>query len=455
MIEAKGEGAIKVKAAVLGSVLVMLVALLLAAGGSAFAALPNPPFTVNSTGDQADADLGDPVCDAILGVPGRQCTLRAAIQEANATPRADTIQFNIPGTGVRTISPNSELPAITQPVTIDGYTQPGTSPNTLATGTNALLRIELDGTDAGNANGLFLAGTAVGSGSSGSVVKGLVVNRFERTGIQITSDGNRIEGNFVGTDPSGTVDRGNAFSGVGTSAGSGNSVGGTLPEARNLISGNGFSGVGLGCCGGHRAQGNLIGTKKDGTTALGNTGAGIRLSDGSHLVGGTVAGAANTIAFNGTDGVDVGGGDENAGNRILGNAIFSNLGLGIDLAGGTESAAGATANDPQDPDTGPNTLQNKPVVASVAASGTSTTVKGNLNSAPNRTFTLQLFSNPSGNEGRTFLAQRAVTTSANGNAPFTFSLSTSVPTGHFVTATATGAGNTSEFSAPREVVSGG
>lgn len=452
MLWVRTEGSTRWKAAVAGYALAVLaVAVLLSAGGPATAALPNLPFTVNSTGDQADADLGDPVCDAVLGVPGRQCTLRAAIQEANATPRADTINFNIPGAGTRTIFPNSGLPTINTPVTVDGYTQPGASPNTLTMGTNAVLRIELDGTKAGNANGLFLGGSAVGSGSSGSVVKGLVIGRFQRSGIQITSDGNRIEGNFVGTDPSGTADRGNAFGGVGVGAGSGNSVGGALPEARNLISGNGASGVALGCCGGQRIQGNLIGTRKDGTTALGNARAGVGLSDGSHLVGGTEAGAANIIAFNAGDGVEVAGGDENAGNRILDNSIFSNAGVGIDLVGGIENASGATQNDPKDPDTGPNTLQNRPSVTSAVASSGTVTVQGTLNSTPERVFVVRFFSNPSGNEGKTFLAQRAVTTDAKGNAPFTLDLGAAVPAGHLVTATATGAGNTSEFSAPRTV----
>ncbi len=72
-------------------------------------------------------------------------SLRAAIEGANAAPGADTISFAIPGGGVKTIAPVADLPAITGPVTIDGYTQPGSSPNTLAVGNNAVILIELEG----------------------------------------------------------------------------------------------------------------------------------------------------------------------------------------------------------------------------------------------------------------------------------------------------------------------
>src|SRR5437016_5283227 len=77
-------------------------------------------------------------------------SLRQAITDANATPNAggaDQIHFNISGAGVHTISPASALPAITDPVVINGYTQPGASPNTLNIGDNAVVLIELNGTN--------------------------------------------------------------------------------------------------------------------------------------------------------------------------------------------------------------------------------------------------------------------------------------------------------------------
>jgi hypothetical protein len=104
------------------------------------------------------------------------------------------------------------LPAITGPVIIDGYTQPGASVNTNSVesklGLNAVLRIELDGTSAGAAaDGLTLSG-----GSSGSTLRGLVVNRFTRAGVYLVfSNSHVVEGNLIGTDASGTVDLGNAL----------------------------------------------------------------------------------------------------------------------------------------------------------------------------------------------------------------------------------------------------
>ena len=93
-------------------------------------------FTVNSTGDQSDLDFpcgtfdgsSDGVCDVDSDAAGEQCTLRAAIQEANVTAGAETINFKIPGSGVHTIAPNSPLPPVQDQVTLDGYSQPGTSP---------------------------------------------------------------------------------------------------------------------------------------------------------------------------------------------------------------------------------------------------------------------------------------------------------------------------------------
>ncbi len=85
--------------------------------------------------------------------------------------------------------------------------------------------------------------------------------------------------------------------------------------------------------------------------------------------------------------------------------------------------------------------------------GGSTTVEGTLKSTPNRSFTIQFFSNPSGeNEGKTFIGSKSVTTDSGGNISFTFTPAQAVAVGQSVTATATDSGgNTSEFSAPREV----
>src|SRR5215211_882622 len=129
-------------------------------------------FTVNLTADTPDANLSNTACDVNPSASGNQCTLRAAIQQANVSAGADTINFNISGTGVHTISPTSPLPDITKPVIINGYSQPGSSVNKLAKGTNAKLLIEINGTNSGTSDGgLYIA-------ASDSVVKGLVINRF-------------------------------------------------------------------------------------------------------------------------------------------------------------------------------------------------------------------------------------------------------------------------------------
>lgn len=430
----------------LGLLVLVVTFSVLAVGARPAHAAPTT-FTVNSASDTDDGS-----CSSVL-VPARgiECTLREAINAANSNgnpAEMDRVHFNIPGTGVRTIRPISQLPAIITPMAIDGYTQPGASVNTLTKGTNAVLLIELSGTNAGNANGLFLSSNInTGTNSEGSVVRGLVINSFQRIGI--TAGPNiTIEGNFIGTDPSGTEDLGNSFSGVGI--GEGGTVGGNTPDKRNLISGNGSSG-GVGVSTNVKVQGNLIGTKKDGRTALGNGFTGVRVGGANNLIGGATSAAANTIAFNEGDGISVAGdADETFANRVLRNSTFANADLGIDLVG-NDGPDGPTANDPGDPDIGPNGLQNKPALTSATTSGGTTTIEGRLNSKPNKTFTIQFYSNPSGNAGEVFRGQASVTTNDKGNVAISFSPATAVPEGQTITGTATGVEGTSEFSAPRAV----
>ena len=142
-------------------------------------------------------------------------SLRQAMLDTNASLGLDTIAFDIPaasdpgcnaGTGVCTIRPLSALPFITDPVIIDGYTQPGAIPNSNGPGLglNTILKIELDGASAGaDADGLSIHAGA-------STVRGLVINRFSRAGIELEgSGGNFIHGNFIGTDVAGFADLGN------------------------------------------------------------------------------------------------------------------------------------------------------------------------------------------------------------------------------------------------------
>ena len=168
-------------------------------------------------------------------------SLRQAIIDANGHSGPDNISFNIPGSGVRTITPAGELPVITSPVTIDGYTQPGSSANTLVGGDNAVVLIELNGTNAGSG----ISGLTLGSGSAGSTIRGLAINRFTANGIVVQSNSNTISGNFIGTNASGTGALGNSLDGINLQASS-NTIGGTTTTARNVISANGQHGISLG-----------------------------------------------------------------------------------------------------------------------------------------------------------------------------------------------------------------
>ena len=132
-------------------------------------------------------------------------SLRSAITQSNSTPGKEKIVFNIPTSdpgfigGVFRIRPNSVLPTVANPVIIDGYTQPGASPNTLAVGNGAVLLIELNGINViqlSNTYGLLIT-------AGNSTVRGLVINRFRHpnpnvndgSGIILqTGNGNVVEG---------------------------------------------------------------------------------------------------------------------------------------------------------------------------------------------------------------------------------------------------------------------
>lgn len=407
-------------------------------------------FVVDTT---SDANLS--LCTGAAA----DCSLRGALNDANGYAGSDEIDFSIPaatdpgcnaGTGVCTITPASALPTITDPVVIDGYTQPGASTNTngVGMGLNTVVKIELNGTSAG----ALVDGLKITPG--GTTVRGLVINRFGGDGIELTSIGsNVIEGNFIGTDVSGASDLGNGQKGVLISSVATNTIGGTLPGSRNLISGNG-SGVGITGAGatGNLVQGNFIGTDIAGVADLGNAFEGVFINGAANnFIGVTPFGVGNTIAYNGSDGVFVASG---TGNNILLNSIHDNGGLGIDLA-----TNGVTANDTNDADTGANNEQNFPVLSWATVSDFGTTVQGWLHSTPGTYFTVAFYSgsacDPSGNgEGALYLGGYHNVTNSEGNLSFTRSALRDTEVGAFVTATATGdSGNgstlfdTSEFSA--------
>jgi hypothetical protein len=208
---------------------------------------------------------------------------------------------------------------------------------------------------------------------------------------------------------------------------------------------------------GNRSPRKFQKSKKDGTKPLGNATRGVWIFGSSdNTIGGSKAEKANKIAFNGSNGVTIQEFTVSSipanGNRVLRNSICANGELGIDLGGD-----GPTPNDNKDRDEGPNTLQNKPRLTSATTTGTKIIMQGHLRTSPNDSFTIRFFSNrssePRGNEGRTYLGTKSVSTDTNGEVTFTKALSAKVNAGQRITATATGPGhNTSEFSVPQRVV---
>ncbi|HSH39386.1 MAG TPA: hypothetical protein VK993_11425 [Chthoniobacterales bacterium] len=443
-------------------------------------------------------------------------SLRQAILDANESAGADRIVFNIPGAGVHTIGVGSGLPAITDPVTIDGYTQPGASPNTRRLGSDAVILIELRKVNTrDNFDGLVI-------NTRDSVIRGLSITgfllqlralSFAGTGIRLFGEGGHtVEGNFIGLGPDGLVP---TVGGVplqnqnGVSIGSsGNTIGGTSPAARNVISGNHGGGIRSGRTN-NTIAGNYIGTDPSGLNAVRNT-VGIAFSGGPFTgttVGGRVAEAANVMsaqnfaifvdantgivpdparaigfAIQGNllgvsaNGDPLGGGDvyidaaqmligglgegegnlisgavqvvessrfqPTVGNRILSNRFFPEVQRPI-LVG--------RSNDIGDPDTGPNKLQNFPVITratidpNAAPGSTNGMLEGGLNSTPSTEFLLQFFYVGSPAE---VLGTTTVKTDASGNARFSFPFTsaTASTTAGFFTATATDPeGNTSEL----------
>ena len=287
-------------------------------------------------------------------------SLRQAILDANANSGADVINFNITGTGVHTISPLSTLPNIAEQVTIDGYSQPGSNPNTNppTMGDNAVILIELSGAMA-PPNSNFSGLTLLFALADNCIVRGLAINSFQHDAIDIASSGNTIEGNFIGTNASGTATLPNGASGVGAvilvGASSDNTVGGTTPDARNLISGNVGPGVASQGGTGNVVQGNLIGTDLTGTLALGNTGPGISLNGSDNLIGGATTDARNVISGN-NRGIDVSGGSDNTiqgnfiGTDVTGTMALPNPNVGVNLnVGVTNTVIGGLTASPGTP----------------------------------------------------------------------------------------------------------
>jgi parallel beta-helix repeat protein len=338
-------------------------------------------------------------------------SLRQAILDANASPGPDTITFNFPQPGLNTISPASPLPVIIDPLVINGLTPDGE------------FQVELDGSLAGaNADGLFVNDNFAAGGNV--TIAGLVINRFGSSGIVLANTRlNHVENNIIGTNAAMTADLGNGQHGILVNNSSSNVITGNVIAANHasglLLQGSGATDnllnqnqigiasealtlgnqTGVSISGG--ASNNIVGIANndvysydatDSNNISQHTGDGLSIETSRNTTGGVTSHVSsylnysgNEIANNAGAGVLVESGEGNilAGNRIYDNSgagVFvktpagagsnstlitrgsfaENGGLPIDLA-----PAGATANDPDDADTGANGLQNFPLLSSV------------------------------------------------------------------------------------------
>ncbi len=253
-------------------------------------------FTVTDNGDASAVDPSVS-CDTA----GSVCTLRSAIEAANAQAGADIISFNISGSGVHTITPASALPSITEEVTIDGSTQPGAQCGTLvpanlpqSSNTPHILYIEVD---ASNIAGNIL--TVSTASADNSIVKGMVLNHAASGSAIVVNSANNVtvECNYLGTNSAGSTAAGNYGSGVAVSNVP------TILIQNNLISGS-TSGNGVdissdGNAGSGLIQNNLVGTDSSGVNAVSNNYIGVNLfNTNGWSVKHNVVSGNNTIGIN-------------------------------------------------------------------------------------------------------------------------------------------------------------
>lgn len=307
-------------------------------------------FTVDSLQDDAfsnDADPGDGVCRESFPESTR-CTLRAAIQEANALAGPDRIEFSVAGE----IGPDSgllgPLPVITDDLVISGVNAPGWSPLNPA--------LYLDGAAIDPAEPGFPAGLEVTSGAL--EVFGLGVVAFPFAGIEFAngSDGGRVDGCVIGLGadeapnphPSSLSTVGIRLFGSSAVVGSSD----TLSGLGNVISGNVAGGIQI-LGDANTVGGNVIGMTLDGLTARGNGGAGIHMFDtaDNNIIGGTDPGrdSGNHIANNAVAGIVVDG----TNNLVDGNSFgfkpgsgvfFNSATTAIEVAGSGHLIGGALGN---------------------------------------------------------------------------------------------------------------
>jgi hypothetical protein len=353
----------------------------------------------------------------------------------------NTIGGTTPGSG-NLLSGNGSVALNVE--SADGTIVQGNRIGTDITGTVAVPNGSAIGVDGDNAT---IGGSAAGAGNviSGNVGSGLAITY---------GSGFVIQGNFIGTDITGTKALGNGM-GINDSGGTNITIGGSGPGEGNLISGNhGYGIYFYNFASDTTIQGNLIGTDVTGTLPLGNITGIAAANVDSGLIGGTGPGQGNVIAFNSgylAYSLPVGILTYTGAHHITirGNSIHDNEQLGIAFTG-----AGPTPNDPDDSDVGGNDQLNFPIVRSIVHGASSTEIVGKYHSAPSTTYQLDFYANPSCtrfprdfDEGETYLGSSQITTDAAGHKEFDITLPVATVDGARITVTATDPlGNTSEFS---------
>lgn len=303
------------------------------------------------------------------------------------------------------------------------------------------------GVSVAGANGIQIGGSDAGAGNviSGNTGSGLI--------LQNNAQNTVVARNIIGLNAAATAPVSNSSFGIYLPNGNNSAIGGN--GIGNTIAGNGQDGIFIsGSSTNNGIYGNAIGTNQGGGAGLGNSMFGVHISLAPGNKVGDTGGLGNLIASNGADGIYVTG-ESATGNAIRANSIRDNGDLGIDLGNN-----GVTPNDTDDPDAGPNGLQNFPQLSAVGSDGSQTQFTGALNSLPSRAIRLDFYSSPacdaSGNgEGRVYVGWHDVTTNAAGDVNFSFTLPIGVSAGWAVTATASdlvAGGQTSEFSQCRQVV---
>ncbi|MEI6085527.1 MAG: hypothetical protein WCS70_14680, partial [Verrucomicrobiota bacterium] len=437
-------------------------------------------------------------------------SLRTALTSAGAAAGPHTIVFHIPNTdpnlvgGVFVITPTNALPIL---FTSGGITLDGASQTTFGGDTNPSgPEISLNGNNA--VGGLFL-------GNNNKLIN-LNIRNFLGYGLTMTGGtNNTVRGCYIGTDPTGQTAQPNAGAGIDC-AGSRNTFGGTNPSDRNVICGNSNDGITLRSTAGNNIiQGNYFGTDATGTKAISGSADGIECLGPNNLIGGNTPAARNIFAghinaagvrlafatvtgtivrgnYFGTDvtgtnvlanreGIDIVngangtiidgnlitgnlragirintnslGGVAPTNNIVTGNSIYNNGNpnqsyLGISFA---EISTTPTPNDPCDADDGNQHLQNYPIISNATTVPGGVRIQGTLNSVASQSYRIEFFANdecdPTGyGEGQYYLGFTNVTTTGGCTATIDSTFNSSIQSPVHLTATATDPeNNTSEF----------